>query len=259
MIKVESLSFQYEEVSALQKLSFVVEPYDFIGIIGPNGAGKSTLLKCLSGFLRNIQGNILLEDKPLCKYKRRELAKKIAVVAQQSYYEFDFTVEEIVQMGRYPYLGFWQNLTKSDIDETKKVLIELEIERLANRRISEISGGEQQLVMLARALNQDTDILLLDEPGAHLDIHHQISLFALLKRLNKKSGKTVIAVSHNINLAAEFCDKILLLADGKEVCFDKTANVIKEDTLSRVYQVPIKVIENPFTHKPNIVYNYISG
>jgi iron complex transport system ATP-binding protein len=259
MIRVESLSFQYEEVSALKKLSFVVEPHDFIGIIGPNGAGKSTLLKCLSGFLRNIQGNISLEDKPLCKYKRRELAKKIAVVAQQNYYEFDFSVEQIVQMGRYPYVGFWQNLTKLDIEATRRVLSELEIERLANRRISEISGGEQQLVMLARALNQDTDILLLDEPGSHLDIHHQIGIFSLLKRLNKEKGKTLIVVSHNINLAAEFCDKILLMADGKTVRFDKTSSVIEENTLSDVYKVPIKVIENPFTNKPNIVYNYISN
>jgi len=258
MIKVESLSFQYEEISALEKLSFVVEPHDFIGIIGPNGAGKSTLLKCLSGFLRNIQGRILLEDKPICKYKKRELAKKIAVVAQQNYYEFDFTVEDIVQMGRYPYLGFWQNLTHLDIEATRSVLKELGIELLANRRISEISGGEQQLVMLARALNQDTNILLLDEPGAHLDIHHQIRIFSLLKKLNKEKGKTVIAVSHNINLAAEFCDKILLLANGKRIRFDKTAAVIEEEILSSVYHVPIKVIENPFTHKPNIAYNYFS-
>ncbi|MEA3475680.1 MAG: ABC transporter ATP-binding protein [Candidatus Cloacimonadota bacterium] len=256
MIKIKNLSFQYDRDIVLKNISLEIKKHDFIGIIGPNGAGKSTLLKCLSGFLKSKEGKIFLGDKPVESYEKIELAKQVSVVTQQSYYEFDFYVKDIVLMGRFPYLRFWQNFRKSDEKATKNTLKELELSHLANRRLSELSGGEFQLVMIARALNQDTDILLLDEPAAHLDIHHQIRIFSILKKLNLEQKKTIISVSHNINLAAEFCDKILILADGEIADFGKVKEVINEKQLSKIYQVPVRVVNNPFTEKPNIVYDY---
>ncbi|MBC8312783.1 MAG: ABC transporter ATP-binding protein [Candidatus Cloacimonetes bacterium] len=256
MIEVKNISFEYDVSPILNDISIKIEKCDFVGIIGPNGAGKSTLLKCLSGFLDVKKGGIFISNKELEKYKKIELAKLISIVVQQPYFEFDFKVKDIVLMGRFPYLKFWQNFSKNDEIASEKTLEELELSHLSNRHLSELSGGEFQLVMLARALNQNTEILLLDEPATHLDIHHQIRIFSTLKELHITQKKTILAISHNINLAAEFCDKILILSEGKVADFDSVKNVIVENKLSKVYQVPIKITQNPFTQKPNIVYDY---
>ncbi|MCK4358735.1 MAG: ABC transporter ATP-binding protein [Candidatus Cloacimonetes bacterium] len=256
MIKIKNLSFQYDKEVVLKSVYLEIAKHNFIGIIGPNGAGKSTLLKCISGFLKSKDGKILIANKLIDDYDKIELAKRMAVVVQQPYYEFDFSVKEIVLMGKFPYLKFWQNFSKNDENATDKILDELELSHLSNRRLSELSGGEFQLVMLARALNQNTEILLLDEPAAHLDIHHQIKIFSILKKLNVVQNKTIVSVSHNINLAAEFCDKILIMSKGEIADFGKVKEVIKGDKLSEIYQVPIKVMNNPFTDKPNILYDY---
>ena len=256
MIKIKNLSFQYDKEVVLKSVYLEIAKHNFIGIIGPNGAGKSTLLKCISGFLKSKDGKILIANKLIDDYDKIELAKIISVVVQQPYFEFDFRVKDIVLMGRYPYLKFWQNFSKNDETTTDKILGELELSHLSNRRLSELSGGEFQLVMLARALNQNTEILLLDEPAAHLDIHHQIKIFSILKKLNVVQNKTIVSVSHNINLAAEFCDKILIMSKGEIADFGKVKEVIKGDKLSEIYQVPIKVMNNPFTDKPNILYDY---
>lgn len=259
MIKIKNLSFQYDKEVVLKGVSLEIPKHNFIGIIGPNGAGKSTLLKCISGFLKSKDGKILIANKLIADYDKIELAKIISVVVQQPYFEFDFSVKEIVLMGKFPYLKFWQNFSKNDENATDRILYELELSHLSNRRLSELSGGEFQLVMLARALNQNTEILLLDEPAAHLDVHHQIKIFSILKKLNVVQNKTIISVSHNINLAAEFCDKILIMSKGEIADFGKVQKVINEKKLSEIYQVPIKVMNNPFTNKPNIVYNYYNN
>ncbi len=259
MIKIKNLSFKYNKNLVLKDISLEIDKHDFIGIIGPNGAGKSTLMKCLSGFLKIDKGEILIENKIIGKHDKIELAKRIAVVVQQPYFEFDFSVKDIVLMGKFPYLKFWQNFRSSDQNATMTILKELELSHLANRRLSELSGGEFQLVMIARALNQNTEILLLDEPAAHLDVHHQIKIFSILKKLNIAQKRTIISVSHNINLAAEFCDKILIMSKGEIADFGKVHKVIDEKKLSKIYQVPIKVMNNPFTNKPNIVYNYYNN
>ncbi|MBC8526753.1 MAG: ABC transporter ATP-binding protein, partial [Candidatus Cloacimonetes bacterium] len=169
MIKIKNLSFKYNKNLVLKDISLEIDKHDFIGIIGPNAAGKSTLLKCISGFLKSKDGKILIANKLIDDYDKIELAKIISVVVQQPYFEFDFRVKDIVLMGRYPYLKFWQNFSKNDENATDRILGKLELSHLSNRRLSELSGGEFQLVMLARALNQNTEILLLDEPAAHLD------------------------------------------------------------------------------------------
>ncbi len=256
MIKVSNLFYSYTDKPVLDDISFVIERNDFVGVIGPNGAGKSTLLKCLCGYIKDYRGDVYLDNNPLSSYTSLERAQHVSVVVQQPHFEFDFTVLDVVLMGKYPYLGFWQNYTNGQIAQTELILKELNISHLSNRYLGELSGGEFQLVMIARALNQDTDILFFDEPASHLDIHHQIRIFSLLQHQNQKKGKTIFAVSHNINLAAEFCNKILILDNGRIVAFGKTEDVLKKEILRKVFHVPIEVIKNPFTGKPNILYNY---
>ena len=178
-------------------------------------------------------------------------------MVQQPHFEFDFTVRDAVLMGKYPYLDIWQNYTNEQIVQTENILKELNINHLSERYLSELSGGEFQLIMIARALNQDTDILLFDEPASHLDIHHQIRIFSLLQKQNKEQNKTILAVSHNINLAAEFCNKMLILDEGRIIAYGKTEDVLKKEELKKVFQVPIEVAKNPFTGKPNVLYNYL--
>ncbi|MBN2017557.1 MAG: ABC transporter ATP-binding protein [Candidatus Cloacimonetes bacterium] len=256
MILISDLFFAYTENPVLTGISFDVDAHDFIGVIGPNGAGKSTLLKCMCGFLDTYKGKIIIKNKQLHAYSHLERAKQISVVVQQPHFEFDFTVMDVVLMGKYPYLGFWQNYTQEHIAQTEAILQELGIEHLADRYLSELSGGEFQLIMIARALNQNTDILLFDEPASHLDIHHQIGIYSLLKKQNVIQKKTILAVSHNINLAAEFCNKILILDKGRIIAYGKTEDILRKDILKTVFHVPIEVTINPFTGKPNVLYNY---
>ncbi len=256
MIEISNLKYSYSEKPVLDNISFTVSSNDFVGLIGPNGAGKSTLIKCLCSYIKNYQGNICFHNNPLSDYSDIERARQVSVVVQQPHFEFDFTVRDAVLMGKYPYLDFWQNYTNEQIVQTENILKELNINHLSDRYLSELSGGEFQLIMIARALNQDTDILLFDEPASHLDIHHQIRIFSLLQKQNKEQNKTILAVSHNINLAAEFCNKILILDEGRIIAYGKTEDVLKKEELKKVFQVPIEVSENPFTGKPNILYNY---
>ncbi|TSA28666.1 ABC transporter ATP-binding protein [bacterium] len=256
MIKTSNLKYSYSEKPVLDNISFTVNSNDFVGLIGPNGSGKSTLIKCLCGYISDYQGDIYLHNIPLSDYSDIERARKVSVVVQQPHFEFDFTVRDVVLMGKYPYLGFWQNYTNKQIVQTENILNELNIHHLSGRHISELSGGEFQLIMIAMALNQNTDILLFDEPASHLDIHHQIGIFSLLQKQNKEQNKTILAVSHNINLAAEFCNKILILDNGHIVAYGKTEDVLKKEELKKVFHVPIEVTRNPFTGKPNILYNY---
>ncbi len=256
MLRISNLKYSYSEKPVLNDISFTVNSTDFVGLIGPNGAGKSTLIKCLCNYIKDYQGDVYFHNIPLSDHSDIERARQVSVVVQQPHFEFDFTVRDVVLMGKYPYLGFWQNYSRDQIVETDNILKELNIDHLSDRYLSELSGGEFQLVMIARALNQDTDILLFDEPASHLDIHHQIGIFSLLQKQNKEQNKTILAVSHNINLAAEFCNKILIMDEGRIVAFGETEKVLKKEELRKVFRIPIEVTANPFTGKPNILYNY---
>lgn len=259
MLNISQLYFGYRNKPVLSNISCKIQSHDFVGIIGPNGVGKSTLIKCLSGFLTPDRGVVLLNQKPLHSYSKLDLAKQVSLVAQESYFEFDFKVRQVVLMGRFPYLKFWQSYSKQDIEIVDNILEELKICSIANRNLSELSGGEFQLVMIARAFVQDCPILLFDEPASHLDIHHQIKIFSILKKLNIEKKKTIIAVSHNINLAAEYCDKILVMKDGTDEYFDTVDAVMQPKKLSHVFQTPLTITENPFTGKPMLTYNYFSN
>jgi len=258
ILQISELFFSFNQKSVLKNITLSVSTNDFIGLIGPNGAGKSTLLKCITGYLYNYSGKIFILDKDQRSIEPKDRARIIAVVVQQPQYEFDFTVRDVVLMGKYPYLEFWQNYSSQHEQETDILLAELGIDHIACRHLSELSGGEFQMVMIARALNQNTPILLFDEPASHLDIHNQIEIFRLLKILNEKKHKTIIAVSHNINLAAEFCDRIMILNNGEIIQIGNTEEVLLKNELKNIFHVPIEVVKNPFTGKPNVLYNYTS-
>ncbi|MHC4720625.1 MAG: ABC transporter ATP-binding protein [Planctomycetota bacterium] len=215
MLKVEHLTFGYGAEHTLSDLSFEVTPGTFLAIAGPNGAGKTTLLNLLCGLLRPSAGAIEIDAENIEAYSVRKLAQKVAVVRQEFVPVFDFTVAEVVSMARTPYLGTLGFETKSDREIVAQALELTHTAQFASRPLAHLSGGERQRVFIARALAQNTAILLLDEPTSFLDLKHQVGIYDLLKKMQQEHRKTIVAVTHDINLAAQYCDDALLIgADG---------------------------------------------
>lgn len=213
---------------------------EFIGIIGPNGSGKSTLLKCIYRILKPNNGCIMLGEEDISKMSVKESAKKLAVVAQHNYYNFDFSVGEVVLMGRSPHKKSLEPDNSEDYDIVNESLEKVGMLGFKNRSFSTLSGGEQQRVILARALAQQTPCLILDEPTNHLDIKYQLQLMRIVKSLNIE----VIAAIHDLNIAAMYCDKIYVLKDGKIVKCGKTNEVLTKKLIKDVYEVDADVIIN---------------
>ena len=213
---------------------------EFIGIIGPNGSGKSTLLKCIYRILKPNNGCIMLGEEDISKMSVKESAKKLAVVAQHNYYNFDFSVGEVVLMGRSPHKKSLEPDNSEDYDIVNESLEKVGMLGFKNRSFSTLSGGEQQRVILARALAQQTPCLILDEPTNHLDIKYQLQLMRIVKSLNIE----VIAAIHDLNIAAMYCDKIYVLKDGKIVKCGKTNEVLTKKLIKDVYEVDADVIVN---------------
>ncbi len=225
MIKVHDVWFSYEEASVFEGLSIEIEKGEFLGVVGPNGSGKSTLLKLVSGSLKPQRGSVLLEGHEVSFLSRKEVAQRIAVVPQEYHLEFDFTVEEVVEMGRYVRGG-----------KGEHILEELNLMPLARRSFLTLSGGEKQRVVLAQALAQEPSILLLDEPASHLDISYQLELFDLLSRLNR-DGLTLICVLHDLNLALSYCKRLILLSEGSIFAAGRAEEVLTPENLGHVYGV----------------------
>jgi iron complex transport system ATP-binding protein len=237
-LRVDNVHFAYPgSLPVLAGLSLDVPAGGFLGIVGPNGAGKSTLLHLMTGALRPGRGGVELFGRPLPAWKRREIAGKIAVVPQSEPWSFPFRVMEIVLMGRTPHLrGLLATETDADREAAWRALEATGIAGLADRTLDRLSGGERQLVLVARALAQDPDILLLDEPTASLDLAHQQQVFRLLVRLNRERGLTVAAVTHDLNLAALYCDDMAVLHEGRIVVRGAPAEILQDALLSRVYR-----------------------
>ncbi|MCF7919915.1 MAG: ABC transporter ATP-binding protein [Candidatus Cloacimonetes bacterium] len=255
MIKIINLSVGYKEQSILSGINLHFADGTLTALLGPNGAGKSTLLKCICGFLTPWQGSISINARNINSYRRQQLAQQVAIIPQNFQMQFDYEVRELVLMGRFPYLNYLGSYSREDYNIVDEILQQLDLTSLAQRNFSELSGGEQQRVAIARALAQQTPILLLDEAFASLDVNHSIIMMQLLNNINQDLGKTLILVSHNINLAAEFCPQAVILKDGSIVASGKTSNIITEETLSAVYEHPLKVITNPVSGQPNLVYS----
>lgn len=241
--QLEALSFHYTPShEVLPRLDLEIREGEFLGVIGPNGAGKSTLLHLLSGLLRANSGTISFRDKPMRAWSRLELAREVAVVPQREEQCFSFTVEEIVLMGRY---ARQRGLAAFDDDEDRDVaraaIHSVGLGGFEQRLATHLSAGERQRMLIARALAQQTKVILLDEPTTSLDLHHQKNILSLLETLNGEKGITVVAVSHDLNLAAMYCRELVLLSAGNVVARGTTELVMQESLLSDVYQVPLKL------------------
>ena len=237
IIEVSHLSFSYLEVEVLRDLSFEVERGCFLAIAGPNGAGKSTLLNLLSGVLKPDSGSIKIDGSEVKSYSTEALAREVAVVRQEFVPVFGFSVIEMVLMARTPYYGPMGFESKADREIVNDALAATDTVEFARRRLGQISGGERQRVFIARALAQDTSILLLDEPTSFLDLRHQVRIYDLLKKMQIEKDKTIVVVTHDINLAAQYCDEVLLL--GADTDYYKAApqDVFSQEKIEKVFGV----------------------
>ncbi len=240
-LQCQSITFSYGPRPTLRDVDFEVRSGSLTCIIGPNGAGKTTLLRVMTGFLTPHRGQILLGGLPLSTLSRRECARHIALVPQIEHVVFALRLREFVALGRTPHLSELGRLTDADHARIDLALEEAGVTHLQDRPITELSGGEQHRALIARALAQDTPILLLDEPNAHLDIRHQLELFVLLRRLSREQGRTVVCVTHDLNLAAGFSDETALLTGGRVVAQGPASEVCGEDSLRRHFGVETRI------------------
>lgn len=229
-LSANAINLSLKGSNILKGIDFELHDKEFLGIIGPNGSGKSTLLKCIYRILKPDSGEIYLDGRKLDEFSYRETALKMAVVAQHSNYNFDFSVLNIVLMGRTPHKKLLEGDNAEDIDIAFSALNKVGLSGMEERMFSTLSGGEQQRVILARALTQNTECLLLDEPTNHLDIKYQLQIMDVAKRTNK----TVIAVIHDLNIAAMYCDRIIVMNEGEIVSLGTPREVL---TVERIYDL----------------------
>jgi iron complex transport system ATP-binding protein len=251
-LKATDLHYAYGgrgAAEAVAGVTLAVERGEFVSLIGPNGSGKTTLLRLLSGALRPDEGRVEIFERDAARMSRREIARTVAVVPQDTTVTFAFTVEDVVLMGRFPHLGAYGFEGEHDFAVAREALTATDTLGFASRYIQDLSGGERQRVIVARALAQEADILLLDEPTAFLDIRHQVEISRLVRRLQGEKNLTVVAASHDLNLAAAFSDRLVLLKDGKVFADGTPAEVMRADVLEAAYETDVYVgnwEEGPF-------------
>ncbi len=253
LIQARNLNGGYGNEMIVRDISFQIHKGDFLGIIGPNGSGKSTLLKLISRALPIKDGRVMFEEEDIQHMSLKKLSQKIAFVPQDTMINFPFTVEEIVLMGRIPHLKRLQHESKKDRDIALRSLELTDVLSLRNKNINELSAGERQRVIIARALAQEPSLMFLDEPTSHLDIGHEIRLLDLLKKLNKNNSLTVVIVMHDLNLASEYCDRLMLLENGRIFKEGSAKDVLTYQTIEAVYNTIVVVKENPISFKPYCV------
>ncbi|MBN8047733.1 MULTISPECIES: ABC transporter ATP-binding protein [Paraclostridium] len=249
-LQVKNLEFSIDKKEILKDISFEIPKGSFVGIIGPNGSGKSTILKNIYRLYKPDSGQILLDNKNLLNMKDKDCAKEIAVLAQESNSQFDFTVEQIVKMGRYPYKSVFEDYSKKDLDMVTDMLKRVGLEDYVGRSFSKLSGGEKQRTLIARALVQDTEFLILDEPTNHLDIGYQIQLMDLVKSLNI----TTLSAIHDMNMASMYCDYLIVMKDGKIKNCGSVKEVITEKMLKEIFGVNAYVGVNPMNNKLQVSF-----
>ena len=247
MLNINKLNFSYSDLPVLQDISFEIQPTEKVAIIGPNGSGKSTLIKLISGLLFPSEGEIKISGNLISEWDRKTMAQKMAYVPQSVDIKFSFSVYDVVAMGRFPHSEnlIMHNLKSEEI--ILKAIKRMGLENLKSRNFSELSGGEKQRTVIASALAQQSDLLLLDEPTSALDFKHQQEIFMLLKDLCKQEGKTVLVVTHDINLASQFCDRLILINEGKIVSIGKPEDVLNFNVIQEVYGVKVFIDINPLT------------
>jgi iron complex transport system ATP-binding protein len=251
-IELRNVCLQYGLRDVVRDVSVQIEEGEFFVIIGPNGAGKTTLLKSITALHRLTSGEILLRQRSISEYSRKELARSLAMVPQHINAEFPFTVAETVIMGRYPHLGLLAVEGKRDLEIAEQAMAFTEVLHLADRRLGQLSGGERQRVIIARAICQQSKILLLDEPTASLDPAHQLRIMDLMERFRKQERSTIIMVSHDLNLASAYADRLMLLKDGAVEKIGTPRQVLTRDQLTRSYGCNMVVDEDPLLGTPRV-------
>lgn len=242
---LQSVTFRYEgrQADALTDVSLEVAQGTHVALVGPNGAGKSTLLRLLTGVLRPTAGVATVLGKRAQDWRRRDLARQVAVVSQGGEADVGLTVRELVTMGRYPYVGPWSSLGPEDRRAVEKCLQSVDLADLAGRDIRQLSGGELQRARLARALVQEPRLLLLDEPTAHLDLGHEARFMALVQQYTATQSVTVVAVTHHLNVSARFADRMVLLAGGRVLKQGRPGEVLTPTLLEQAFHWPIEVVD----------------
>jgi iron complex transport system ATP-binding protein len=236
----------------MEDVSFAVDEAQIVAIIGPNGSGKTTLLKIINGTLFPNTGQMLIDGKDTSRWSRQEIARKVAIVPQETAVIFPFYAEEIVLMGRFPHLSNYRFEDKKDYRIVHEAMEKTDTLAFATRRFDELSAGERQRVLIARALAQESKVLLLDESTVFLDLKHQLQFLTLLRQLNTAQQLTVIFVTHDINLAAQNADRIILLYSGKIYAIGKPAEVITAANIKEVYDVGVLIDKNPQSGLPRM-------
>lgn len=252
ILTLTKAGFRYGASWAVRGVDLDVFPGEMLGILGPNGSGKTTLLKLLDGMLHPHEGEVLVRGKSMVTLKRGEVAKVVAMVAQETFFRFDFSVLEVVLMGRFPHLGRLQFERTRDLEIAVNALRATHGLELAERSIHELSGGEKQRVLLARALAQEPRTILLDEPTSFLDLKFKKEIFDLIAGLTREKGLAVVLVSHDIDLVSQYCHRIVMLKNGSVHLTGTPDQVINAASIEAVYECAVLVDRNPITGKPRV-------
>ncbi len=252
-LQLRQVDFSYLDGLVLHNIDLSIKAGEMVGLLGPNGSGKTTLLKLASGILKPAQGEIRLDGYSISQLSRKSIARKVAVVPQQFHIPFAFTTGEVVMLGRTPFFRALAEESEADRRLVNSALEQVGISELVERRFDELSGGERQKVILAMALAQQPKLLLLDEPTVHLDIAHQMEILELVRGLNMEQGLTVIAAMHDLNLAALYFDRLVLLKEGRVWADGAPNQVLTEARIGEVFSASVRVEQHPLTGAPHIV------
>jgi len=250
---IKDVSFSYLNGFSLRHIDLTVERGEKVALIGPNGSGKTTLIKLAAGVLPPRHGEVLLDGASLKSLSRMEIAQRIAVVPQYFHIPFAFTVGAVVMLGRTPFIKALSGETERDHSMARRAMELIGIEQFSSRTFNELSGGERQKVILAMALAQEPKLLLLDEPTAHLDINHQVAILELVKGLNREQGVTVVGAMHDLNLAALYFDRLVLLKEGAIVADGSPSAVLTERTIYDVFGASVHIDQHPSAKVPHII------
>ncbi len=251
-LNLQDVAAGYNGSQVLSGLSLAVRQGEFLGILGPNGSGKSTLLRVMCGLLPVWEGKVCLQGRVLSELSRKQLARRIAFLPQLAVTDIDLTVWEMVALGRSPHLGRLGRLGKLDTDRIRESLRAVDLEPVLERSMLSLSGGEKQRVLLARALAQEPQLLLLDEPTSHLDLAHQVEFFELLKGLHRSGRMTIVCVSHDVNLCANYVERIALIRQGQLFASGAVEEMVRQEILEAVYGTPVRLGKHPQTGRPHV-------
>lgn len=254
-LKVEGLDFFIDNKQILSDIKLEIKEGQFVGVIGSNGSGKSTLLKNIYRIYKPQKGKISIDDNDINKMSNKEIARKLAVLAQETGSEFDFKVEDVVKMGRYPYKNLFEDYSNKDLELVDKMLGKVGLKDFKDRSFNSLSGGEKQRVLIARALVQDAKFLILDEPTNHLDVGYQLQIMDMVKELKI----TTFAAIHDMNIAAMYCDYLIVIQKGKVIAKGKTEEILTEEIIKKLFNVECHVGKNPVTGTLHIFYMSTHG